>query len=62
VVTQSFHYPVVESAEAFNEPSIARHPGIGDHDPVKRPLLGATARQANFQWHGLLPFNYWTFD
>src|SRR5580704_14716099 len=41
----------IEDAEAFDEPSIARHPGIGDHDPIERPLLGAAARQTNFQWH-----------
>src|ERR1700732_3679886 len=38
----------IEDAEAFDEPSIARHPGIGDHDPIERPLLGAAARQTNF--------------
>ena len=35
---------------------------FGDHDPVERPLLGAAARQTNFQWHGLLPFNCWIGD
>src|SRR3984893_10533948 len=41
----------IEDAEAFDEPSIARHPGIGDHDSIERPLLAAAARQTNFQWH-----------
>ena len=38
----------IERAKTFNEPSIARHPGIGDNDPVERPFLGAAARQTNF--------------
>jgi hypothetical protein len=41
----------IEGADLFDEAAVARHARVGDDDAVERALLGAGARETDFQGH-----------
>ena len=46
----------IEEAEPLDEAAVARRAGVGDHDVIDRPLLGAGAGEADFERHFSFPF------
>ena len=47
----SFGLQRIEGAELLDEAAVARQARVGDDNAVERTLLGAAARQTNFQRH-----------
>jgi hypothetical protein len=47
----------VVGAELLDEAAVARHAGVGGHDAVEGPLLGAATGESDLDGHRLSPSN-----